>query len=209
MALGLVIEGIPLSGKSSLLSGIEKSDAFSQLAKPSKLIYRENLTQRVLEKSYNRGLLNKQDNIDLLQEITDHLLKQEHLLRLRGFSSNSLLFILERFHLTHAAYYPYLNWNDVTSINEKLMGLGTKMVLLTVDRKAFIDRLEERKGTGFFNYIQRYGKDLQEILDHYMKSQDHYLELAEKSGLEYIALPSHALSKTEILAQTLEFFLGT
>lgn len=38
-----------------------------------------------------------------------------------------------------------------------------------------------------------------------MKSQDHYLELAEKSGLEYIALPSHALSKTEILAQTLEF----
>ncbi|MDD4264637.1 MAG: hypothetical protein PHD88_10495 [Firmicutes bacterium] len=207
MAQGLIIEGIPLTGKTSLLNGIERSDYLCNLTQSTKLIYHENLTQRVLEKFYNKGFLDKHSNIDFLYGITNHLLMQEEFLKLRGFPSNELIFILERFHLTHVAYYPSLKWEDVFSINESLNLLNTKVVLLTIDRNTFKTRLEERKDTGFANYIKRYGKDLETILDHYMKSQDHYLELADKSNLDYIVLPSHSLTKEEVLNQTLNFFL--
>lgn len=206
MSLGLIIEGIPLTGKTSLLTGLQKHSLFLNYAAVSKLIYSEDLTQRILEKDYNRGFLDKSANINLLMSITTHLQTQKEMLQRRGFS-NHLLFILERFHLTHAAYYPYLTWPDVEPIDQILKCLNTKLILLTVDRQTFKTRLLERSNTGFMSYIQRYGSNKDMILDHYMQSQDHYLNLAYKSSLETKIIDSVAYPVVKVLENALDFWL--
>lgn len=206
MSLGLIIEGIPLTGKTSLLTGLQKHSLFLNYAAVSKLIYSEDLTQRILEKDYNRGFLDKAANINLLMSITTHLQTQKEMLQRRGFS-NHLLFILERFHLTHAAYYPYLTWPDVEPIDQILKCLNTKLILLTVDRQTFKTRLLERSNTGFMSYIQRYGSNKDMILDHYMQSQDHYLNLAYKSSLETKIIDSVAYPVVKVLENALDFWL--
>lgn len=208
MSLGLIIEGIPLTGKTSLLTGLQKHSLFPNYAGISKLIYSEDLTQRILEKDYNRGFLDKSVNLNLLMSITTHLQEQKEMLLRRGFS-NRLLFVLERFHLTHAAYYPYLTWLDVEPIDHILKCLNTKLILLTVDRQTFETRLSERKNTGFMSYIQRYGTDRDMILDHFMQSQDHYLNLAYKSSLETKIINSVAYPIGKVLENTLDFWLKT
>ena len=206
MSLGLIIEGIPLTGKTSLLTGLQKHSLFLNYAAISKLIYSEDLTQRILEKDYNRGFLDKSANINLLMSITTHLQAQKEMLQRRGFS-NHLLFILERFHLTHATYYPYLTWPDVEPIDQILKCLNTKLILLTVDRQTFKTRLLERSNTGFMSYIQRYGSNKDMILDHYMQSQDHYLNLAYKSSLETKIIDSVAYPVVIVLENALDFWL--
>ena len=209
MSLGLIIEGIPLTGKTTLIKALEKNP-FVATSSTTKLFYHEELTQRVLEKDYNRGFLDKTANINLLEEITLHLIKQASLLKRRGFTDKELpqlLFVLERFHITHAAYYPYLSWSDVAYTDQLLAELNTKLVLLTIERSEFRERLKERQNTGFIYYIRRYGQDLDTILDHYMRSQDCYLELASLSQLDTIVLDSVSLPPETVLKNTLDFWL--
>ncbi len=206
MSLGLIIEGIPLTGKSTLLRGLEKSRNLQELSS-SKLIYHEELTQRVLEKDYNKGFLDKTSHINFLMDITTHLEKQAKLLNRRGFADDHLAFILERFHITHAAYYPYISLTDISPIDDILASLNTKIVLLTVNRDNFRNRLRERQNTKFIHYIKRYGSDIETILDHYMKSQEHYIDLVSQSKLSVEIIDSNLYSPKEVLEKTLAFWL--
>ncbi len=207
MSLGLIIEGIPLTGKTTLLTGLQRHPLFLSYAAVSKLIYSEDLTQRVLEKDYNRGFLDKSANLNLLMSITKGLHEHDKMLHCRGFASKDLLFILERFHLTHAAYYPYLTWNDVEPIDQILGCLKTKLILLSVDRHTFENRLSERNNTGFMSYIQRYGSNKEMILDHYMQSQDRYLKLVHQSCLETKIIDSVTSPVSKVLESALDFWL--
>ena len=209
MSLGLIIEGIPLTGKTTLINALERNPLVAD-SSTTKLFYHEELTQRVLEKDYNRGFIDKTANIKLLEEITLHLVKQSSLLKRRSFTNKELpqfLFVLERFHLTHTAYYSYMSWFDVAYIDHLLANLNTKLVVLTIERDEFRERLKDRKNTGFIYYIRRYGQDLDTILDHYMRSQDRYLELASLSQLDTIILDSVSLSPKTVLQNTLDFWL--
>lgn len=204
MSLGLIIEGIPLTGKTTLLKRVEVH--LNTFNESSKLIYHEDLTQRVLEIDYNKGFLDKKANITLLKDITHHISQLNQLIERRMLTS-PLIFILERFHITHAAYYPYLTWDDVEPFDKTLEQLNTKLVLLTIDKTTFKERLSERANTGFMSYIKRYGNDLDTILDHYMKSQDQYIELINKSRLNAKVLDSAKLNQISIYEHTINYWL--
>ena len=90
---GLIMEGIPGTGKTTLLEKLKEKNIGNILMTPSEFIFSEEITQRVLEKQYNNGLLDKSHNIALLEDIISPLENYQTRLLKRGWSTLSLIHI--------------------------------------------------------------------------------------------------------------------
>ncbi|HHT50366.1 MAG TPA: hypothetical protein GXZ78_02685 [Eubacteriaceae bacterium] len=204
---GLIMEGIPGTGKTTLLEKLKEKNIGNILMTPSEFIFSEEITQRVLEKQYNNGLLDKSHNIALLEDIISPLENYQTRLLKRGWSTLRFLYILERFHLTHCTYYPYLSWKDVKDIDDRLKNLGGKLCLLTMDEKIFAERIINRPGELWQNYISRYGKTEAEIIKHYICQQQEFLKMSKKTNLPLLIINTTNINIEEAYNMVKEFLL--
>jgi adenylate kinase family enzyme len=204
---GLIIEGIPGTGKTSLLEKLRQDNIGQKLKCSSEFIFSEEITQRVLEKQFNDGKLDKTNNIKLLEDIISPLENYQLKLLNRGWSHLQFYYILERFHLTHVSYYSYLGWEDVEDIDNRLYNLGSKVCLLTMKDKVFSDRLINRRGEPWRKYLSRYGKTEKEIIKHYINQQKDLIELTRKTKLPLLMIDTTYMSLEEIYKKIINFFI--
>lgn len=204
---GLIIEGIPGTGKTSLLQTLRQANIGEKLECLSDFIFSEEITQRVLEKQFNEGKIDKSHNINLLDDIMSPLENYKSRLLNRGWNKLQFYYILERFHLTHVSYYSYLKWKDVESIDSRLNDLHAKICLLTMEDKVFIERIINRREEPWRKYLSRYGKTENEIVNHYIKQQQDIIDLASKTKLPTLIIDTTYISMEELYEKAIKFLI--
>jgi len=64
---GMLFEGIPATGKSTVIKELLKSSAITERDFMPFFTFGEDITQRVLEAKHNQGVITIDDNINLLK----------------------------------------------------------------------------------------------------------------------------------------------
>lgn len=183
---GLVLEGVPGTGKSTIIRAMRELPGFRRRSQLSTLIIAEELTQRVLEPAWNRGDLLPEHHRDHLMGILEPMVRFDALLRSRGWSGSPdqhFLFLLERFHLTHVTYYPHLSWDDVQEVDGLLHSLDARLLILTCEAPVLRERILGRPSPAWRRYMSRYGETDDEIVEHYLQQQRALMEMSSRSRL--------------------------
>lgn len=202
VARGLIIEGISGSGKSSVLQALLQYSQGKENLPQSRLVLTEYHTQRVLERKEQEGSLGPGDHLALLEELVAFLEGLEQRRQGRGWTQGVLaeadfFFILERFHLTHVFRFPYMSWEMVQPLDQRLKGLNATLILLTVRAEVLEKRLFSRRHTCWLNYLQRYGSTPAAIVDAFLERQELARDLAARSSLPVITIDTSDRSPTE------------
>jgi len=211
---GLIIEGIPGSGKTSILKTITNDKGFLAKTDGSYIILNEFQTQRVLEQKDKDGILTKKDNIELLQSHLNYLsdlntrLVEAEWCR-KNQAGHTIHVIFERFHLTHLFYYSHIIWEDIASFDEILRNLNFKLCALTAGREALADRLfEQRKEDNQWNnFIKRFGNSTEKIVDFFIRQQESLMQGYENSVLPKIIIDTSNKEIFQTTDEVLDFWL--
>ncbi|MGD8190894.1 hypothetical protein ACQCN2_13030 [Brevibacillus ginsengisoli] len=192
-ARGLIVEGIPGSGKTSTIRQLQKLPEFGQRESTSFLLFGEEITQRTLELRNREGLLSVDDHESLLGELLFPLEQQQKRFAERGWNGEEkdlqFLFLFERFHLTHATYYSDLAGWNYQPIEERLSNLSAKGCLLVMSPEVMQERIiDSRPFTRWRNYIARYGDTNQAIIEHYVRQQEALLREVKRSLLDWLVV---------------------
>ncbi|WP_408954922.1 hypothetical protein [Natroniella sp. ANB-PHB2] len=207
---GIVIEGVPATGKTTIIEHLLRNEQVLERDFMPLLVYGEDLTQRVLEAKHNQGQITKEDNLNLLNDILTPLERYQKYYHQRGWQGaeqeHCYAFLLERFHLTHATYFDHLNWGELIQIDDRLADLKTKLVLLTMNKEVMVERIVVSRGSRWRSYISRFGSTVEEIVEHYYQRQQRKLKLAQQSNLVSLVLNTSAKNWEELAQQVLKFW---
>ncbi len=207
---GIIVEGVPGSGKSTLIQQLRFERGFVDREQTSTFIYGEEITQRVLEPAYNQGKLNAHDHIRHLRSLLEPLQRYYAILDARGWGTSSkhqYVYLFERFHLTHVVYYSYVKWADVQSIDNKLSRLSAKILILTATPQVLRERIFEERNSRWLSYIKRYGSNREEILAHYRRRQSQFLSVAEKTSLPVKIVDTSETEPSDLAQLTTDYWL--
>ncbi len=209
---GLILEGVPASGKTTLLKALSSHPHFSPLKFPSRIILSDHHTQRVLEKQNNRGELTPRSALKLLCGHADYIRqRRDYLQRIQwcdpDMEAHRLVFMWERFHLSHVLDFDSISWEDVSGIDAQLADLNARHVILRLKRQEMISRIiRERQDQPHWNrYIRRFGATEDAVADHYSRQQEKLLELAERSRIPRQVIDTGNLSPEDCLREIVDF----
>jgi thymidylate kinase len=212
-ARGLIVEGIPGTGKTTLIREIQRMERFVARQAVSFLLFGEEMTQRTLEWKTLQGTLKPDDHFALFDELLMLLEQQQIRFHERGWkgenASQQFLYLLERFHLTHTTYYPYLEQADFTQVEERLLKVGARGCLLVMEPSVMRQRIiDSRPYPGWRAYIARYGADEKAIIEHYIRQQNAMLERAKQSRLSWLVLDTSQMNWVELAPRILAHWLN-
>jgi hypothetical protein len=199
---GLLLEGVSGSGKTALLRALLDGNDFASGGPLSTMILTEHQTQRVLEKRDREQGLTVVDNLGLLEGHVGYLESLNARLEAmewcrKGQTNQRVRFVLERFHLTHVVQYEHMTWPMLEDIDRRLADLRATLVLLLVDEAALHDRLFSGRDEAWLSYMQRFGKTRGKIVAHFMRQQEEYVALADRSSLRSITVETGRLRASE------------
>lgn len=208
---GIILEGICGSGKTAILKKLLRCPRFVAKTYDSSIVLSEHQTQRVLERKEREAGLTVDDNLGLLDQHVSYLEGLAERLATMHWCDNKktnmrIPYILERFHFTHAAHYAHVDWHDVEAIDSRLAQLNCGLCLLTIDEARMEQRIIDSRNSGWLNYVSRFGKTNAEIIGHYKRQQDLFLEMAKETGLPAIVLNTTAMSLSEAVDRVLNFW---
>lgn len=210
---GLILDGVCGTGKTSILKAILQSPAYQQKPYLSCLVLSEHQTQRVLESKDRQGLLTRADNLGLLEQHISYLeALQKRLEEMdwcdRNLTAMRIPYLIERFHFTHLSDYPYLQWDDVAPLDQRLKRLHCKQVLLTINEAVMERRVILERGSGWRDYIRQFGDTNAEIVRHYSDKQQEMLRYCQQSELEIRIIDTSERSVADTVTEVLEFWSG-
>ncbi|MBM3269394.1 MAG: hypothetical protein FJZ01_17260 [Candidatus Sericytochromatia bacterium] len=141
MSTGLILEGVVGTGKSTLFRHLQDHPAF--VSREAKLALPETYTERAIEHLEVKDL---EASLLLLTRITDIVGGLNRTFSESKFGRGdhaelALAFLLERFHLTHAAMFNEGRFAAYRSVDEVLRFLGAKLVVCVLDDAAFPERI--------------------------------------------------------------------
>ena len=208
---GIILEGICGSGKTAILKRLLRCPRFVGKACDSSIVLSEHQTQRVLERKEREAGLTVEDNLGLLDQHVSYLEGLAGRLATMHWCDKKktnmrIPYILERFHFTHATHYSHIHWDDISEIDSRLAGLNCRLCLLTIDEATMERRIITARNSGWLNYISRFGGSNAEIIAHYKRQQDQFLEIAEKSGLEVLVLNTSEIDLKESVETLFNFW---
>lgn len=184
MMRGIIFEGIPGSGKTTLKSHLLRMIAGRDC---SAILLDESVTERSLEPLKKATL---EDSLRLLGDISGLLENFKNLSC--KFTGNLLkLFILERFHWSHcldiagpdhfAHYQP---------IEDTMHTLNTTVVLLTIGQASVLDRsvirTRQTRPLSWTRYLSTFGDTDEDVAGHYLNQQEQFFTLAGKTSLQVL-----------------------
>ncbi|RAU99799.1 hypothetical protein [Paenibacillus sp. YN15] len=144
---GIILEGYSNSGKTSLLKALKLMLSQDEGAERSLVVLGEHYSQILNDVNGEFVSLGRLEHVKLLQERADMLKKlNEWAVGLGPFSrrSRGLFFILERFHLNHRAAFSNSLDKTIEALEQSLIELGAKCVLLTVSDAIVEERIMSR-----------------------------------------------------------------
>ena len=208
----LIFEWIPWTGKSTTLEALIGHSKWINKKYKSEVILSEHQTQRVLENIESNIWLKKSDNISHLEKIIEHLEFLNDNLGKTLWSKNNRVnhkipFILERFHLTHCYHYDHLSWEDLSEIDKRLNGINSKICLFIIDDKDIEDRIiNDYNKQWRWDYLQKYWKDKNEIIEYFIKKQKELIEISKKSCLPVKIINTSEKNIDNVVEDVLNFW---
>jgi len=163
----LIFEGIPTSGKTTLISKLAKSlEKFR-----TKIIFESETWMPLIDNKTPEFALH------FLDKITDNL------------PTDLDFLIIDRLHLTHI-FKTDSSLDFFDKIEEKLVNLDAKLVFLTVESEQIWDRIEKsfkHRDISWQDYVTKKG-DKMEISNYYQSQQQKLGELAYQSKLNCLKI---------------------
>ncbi|XID95003.1 hypothetical protein ACF3MZ_11025 [Paenibacillaceae bacterium WGS1546] len=142
---GVILEGYSNAGKTSLLRAIKQYQSQDESAERSVVILGEHYSQVLNKKHGEYTRLTREEHIKVLNERVQ-LIRQlnEWAISLGPASrkARGLFYIFERFHLNHRVAFPYSV--ELAEIEEQLVSLGARCVLLTISPGVVEERIKSR-----------------------------------------------------------------
>ena len=151
----LILEGTCGAGKSTLLKRLSETTQVGS-------VWTQKTTYGPIVLDEDKGTLDDSLNFSILQRLTMRLedeLQQQN----RGL-------VLDTFHITQYLRPGVLTKKSFTAIDQKLESLGARIVFLTMSKDDIAERtILQRKHTGFFNYIQKYGFIVEQLVEYFSR----------------------------------------
>ncbi|MBB3126696.1 hypothetical protein FHS19_001350 [Paenibacillus rhizosphaerae] len=153
MIRGVILEGLSTTGKTSVLSALKRVHSLSSHAERTMIALSEHYSQ-ILHSDH--GVLRSLDHNEHMKLLNQHI---SYLEQLHGWieslghtkPSNGIFFILERFHLNHRA--AFADHSEIEALEQRLLSLNAKCVLLTISREAIPSRFVESRGEAWRKYV--------------------------------------------------------
>ena len=145
---GIILEGYSHAGKTSVLKALKLLQAQGASSERSIIVLSEHYSQVLNNVHGEFKRLNRDEHLRVLGERVS-LLKQlnawaNYLGPDAARSSRGIFFILERFHLNHRVAFPSESTYEIQKIENDLLELGAKCVLLTVSAEIIEQRMQSR-----------------------------------------------------------------
>ena len=198
---GIIIEGIPCAGKSTLLAEVRAHPAF--LARQSVLMLSEHYTERAIEgRPDQRPERYEQLMYRLLAAIEPlRVLTVESDVRRRRPSAQ-LLWILERFHFTNLIRHADGDLAMLKRIEGMMRFYRPTTVVITVPPEQIEAQLAaslEQRNDAWREFVFSFGADLPTVAQVFIRWQEQYLALAEASGLPTLVVPMGEQARDALL----------
>ncbi len=209
-ATGILVEGIPATGKSTVINRLLKREEIIDRNFMPFFTFGEEITQRVLEKKHNQGVITRRDNLELLESIIAPLEQYQKYYRQRGWQGADakprFAFLLERFHLTHSIYFDHINWPDLLFIDQRLNKLNTKLCFLYMEQEVMEERIITSRSLRWRRYISRFGQSNQGIINYYYQQQEKKRGLVKESSLPSLMIDTSRGDWGQYVEEILDFW---
>lgn len=180
---GIILEGITGSGKTTLLRAL--SARWAESRRGPMWIATEHLTERVLEP------LATASSTTALAHLETHVAHLERLAVWDGDAprgpATETVFALERFHLSIASHISGLAQHDWSSVEERLLALGTILVWCRLPPELIGERSVRRtraeRNPAWARWLDTLGKDEPAQIAHFRHEQERLAELVSRSHL--------------------------
>lgn len=145
---GIILEGYSHTGKTSVLKALKLLQAQEASSERSIIVLSEHYTQVLNNVHGEFKRLNRDEHLRLLEERVNMLRQLNAWANYLGpnaaRASRGIFFILERFHLNHRVAFPSESTYEIQKIENELLELGAKCVLLTVSAESIEQRMQSR-----------------------------------------------------------------
>lgn len=169
---GVILEGCSNAGKTSLLRALKRLQAGDEQAESSVVVLGEHYSQVLQNVRGQLVRLSREQHLELLSDRVDMLKKlndwANHLGPWRR-KSRGLFFILERFHLSHRAAFPDHDDTAIAEIEQRLVELGARCVLLTISPAVVEERIKSRN---LSEWEGKSSKEVEEACKDLLEAQD-------------------------------------
>ncbi len=178
----LILEGIATSGKSTVISGLQKS-----LAALKVVVVGESETHiPIMKETSNKH-----------EEFFKSLINQQ-------VSKQPDLLIFDRLYLTQA-FRAKCSVKDYAEIEDVLAEYSPLTIFLKVDEAAIEDRISKATANRGSDYFKSRGKSSKEIAQYYINQQQNQLKLLEQSVLPYKIINTTDHYYEEVIQEILMF----
>lgn len=185
---GIILEGYSNAGKTSVLKAIKQHQAHDETAERSVVILGEHYSQ-ILNNIHGEYInLSREEHITLLRDRVEMLKKLNEWAIQQGPASRrsrGLFFVLERFHLNHRAAFSNSDHKEILEIEEELVALGAKCILLTISPEIVEERIKSRRPDEWINKTE---VEIKESSKELMNAQNEYRLQAEISKIPTIEI---------------------
>jgi hypothetical protein len=183
MIRGVIIEGLSTAGKTSVFSAIRNIHSRITDAERTIIAISEHYSQ-VLH-SYRGELrsMHKDEHLQLLNGHVQYLEQQYGWIESLGHSkrTNGIFYMLERFHLNHRAAFEHAS--EIESLEERLLRLNPRCVLLTLSPHAVESRYIESRGDAWKSYVMNGYSSTSEACEDFMAKQEKMRACARQSRI--------------------------
>jgi thymidylate kinase len=161
----LIFEGIATSGKSTIISSLQKALPDSRVAVAGE----------------------SETHIPIMQETTDKHIEFFKELIQKHVTERPDVLIFDRLYLTQA-FRAKCSINDYAGIEELLSKYSSITIFLRVDESAIASRISKAAEHRGSDYFASRGESSEEIAQYYIDQQRNQLKLLEQSKLPYVII---------------------
>ncbi|MDQ6421762.1 hypothetical protein RB620_20250 [Paenibacillus sp. LHD-117] len=189
---GVILEGYSNAGKTSVLKAIKRYQALDETAERSVVVLGEHYSQ-VLNNVHGQFIsLTPEEHLKLLRDRVDMLKNLDSWAAHLGPASRSsrgLFFVLERFHLNHRAAFPDEKSAEISLIEQDLLAMGARCVLLTISDEVVEERVKSRQPA---EWACKSREEIERSCNQLIHSQLEYRFQAERSIIPTLEINTDA-----------------
>jgi hypothetical protein len=185
MIQGVIIEGLPTVGKTSLLKAIKRIHSDSTNVARTMIAISEHYLQILYSDHGVLRTLEQNEHIRLLSYHVDYLEHLHNWISPLGYTkeAHGIFYIFERFHLGHRAAFTDLKEMEI--LEQRLLNLNAQCILLTLSPDFVESRYIESRGDDWKAFVMQYHSAISEAetCNSFLESQEKLRNCARKSRI--------------------------